>query len=84
MVVFCCMSLQASYITFKHYRQLNSASEISSLVSVRSVIDSARLPKYRVGDGENVPAYKCFAYSENYMSYETNMVGWFVVRASFA
>ena len=64
--------LQGSYITLRHVRQPTSASEIEAMQSLRSVVDGAGLPLYE--DGGELPTHQCFAYSQSYMSYETNMV----------
>ena len=65
--------MQGSYITLRHVRQPNSASDIDAMESLRSIVDGAGLPLYG-DDDKNLPTHKCFAYSDNYMTYETNKV----------
>ncbi|XP_076441160.1 patched domain-containing protein 3-like isoform X2 [Babylonia areolata] len=61
-----------SYITLRHTRQPNSASDIDAMESLRAIVDGSGLPLY--GDREGLPQHKCFAYSPEYMTYETNKV----------
>ena len=64
--------MQGSYITLRHVRQPDSASEIAAMESLRTIVDRAGLPLY--GNSKELPTHKCFAYSDSYMTYETNKV----------
>ncbi|XP_055956287.1 patched domain-containing protein 3 [Patella vulgata] len=61
----------SSYFTMKHTLQPDSAGEIDAMQSLRSIIDNGMFPLYNRPDQ---PTYKCFSYSRNYLTYETNKV----------
>lgn len=65
-------AIVGSYITLRHTRQPNSASDIDAMESLRAIVDGAGLPSYE--DKGDLPTHKCFAYSPSYMTYETNKV----------
>ncbi|KAL5022900.1 hypothetical protein ScPMuIL_002055 [Solemya velum] len=52
-----------SYISLRHRKQADSAAEIRAMDSIRETVREARLPEG-----------KCFAYTQHYLTYETNKV----------
>ncbi|XP_041359344.1 protein patched homolog 1-like isoform X2 [Gigantopelta aegis] len=63
--------IEASYITLKHQLQPDSAGEILSMDNLRGIVDNAAFP---VSTFSGLPVTECFAYSRNYLTYETNKV----------
>ncbi|XP_070195122.1 patched domain-containing protein 3-like isoform X2 [Littorina saxatilis] len=65
-------AITGSYMTLRHVRESNSASEIESMESLRSIVDGSGLPQHE--ESNALPTHKCFAYSPSYLTYETNKV----------
>ncbi|CAG5135683.1 unnamed protein product, partial [Candidula unifasciata] len=65
------VSMLASYINLRHTRQPDSAHDVMSMDNIRDIIDTSGLPKF---GGKDMPEYMCFAYSRDYMTFETNKV----------
>ncbi|XP_071117818.1 NPC intracellular cholesterol transporter 1-like isoform X1 [Haliotis cracherodii] len=65
------ISIEASYMTLRHTLQPDSSDEIAAMEDLRSIIDDIRFPQY---SGADLPKYQAFAYSRNYLTYETNKV----------
>ncbi|XP_046544778.1 protein patched homolog 1-like isoform X1 [Haliotis rubra] len=65
------ISIEASYMTLRHTLQPDSADEIAAMEDLRRIIDNIDFPQY---SGEDLPKYQAFAYSQSYLTYETNKV----------
>ncbi|ESO88138.1 hypothetical protein LOTGIDRAFT_165877 [Lottia gigantea] len=63
--------IKASYFTMKHTLQIDSSDQIKAMDSIRTIVDEEMLPQYH---SDTLPTYKCFPYSRNYLTYETNKV----------